>query len=176
MTEIFETETVENDGETEERSNLELGNLDHGEAYPAELVGHSDPIPGDYGPYIFATFEDGLTGEEHEVLVSSSLNAPGFLNPEFDPNSGEPNEEYQETVLDGAPGVEDRPRGKSLVECIAEAPLRDENTVFKRFVNETEDGREWIAYWYGVQGSSDDDDSESTASYARGERAAATTE
>lgn len=174
MTEIFETEETD-DGE--ERTRLNLKNLDDGEAYPAELIGHSDPIPGDYGPYIFATFRDGVTEEEHEVLVSSSMNAPGFLNPEFDPETGDQNADYEETILDGVQGVENRPRGKSLVECIAEAPLNDGTTVFKKFVNETEDGREWTAYWFGATGSSDEDsDGEAVATYARGERATAPAE
>jgi len=126
---------------------LDLSQVESGEPYRAELIGHSEPIPGNYGPYILATFVDvDGDGEEKEVIVSASRNGPGWLEEDGDP-----------TVLDGMPGVDPRPRGKSLLEVVYEAPLESEDTVFFRFEDETDTGQEYNVYWFGVPSESDGD-------------------
>jgi len=137
--------------------------LDAAERYRAKLVGHSEPVEGDYGPYIHAVFVDvDGDGEEKEVIISSTRNSPGYLEEDGDP-----------TVLDGMDGVDPRPRGKSLLETVYEAPLDSENTVFLRFEDETESGQEYSVHWFGVPSEPDEDEQSEAAGVemARGRRA-----
>lgn len=126
-------------------SDFKPDNLEPGEPYRIALLRTSMPREGKWGPYIVAEVidEDG-DGDEHIIPVSAHYKAPGFLDDgqltEFD--------EACQKKLGEQP---DRSaNGRLLVDCFYEAPTDDPDTRLTRYTSETDDGREYSTYYFGV--------------------------
>lgn len=136
---IVEQETE--DGEV--RSTLKPGNLEPDESYELELLRVSYPYEGRYGPYLFAEVATP-EGEQHTVIVSHSVKAPGFVGP------GEKTAFEEAFEARHGEYPQRRTPGRSLAECFYEAPLESEDTRLVRRTGETEDGMDFNLYHFGL--------------------------
>lgn len=124
------------------KSKLKPSNLDPGEKYPLELLRVSHPYDGKYGAYLFAEVRN-QNGEEHTVIVSHSMKAPGF--PDDDERT-----EFEEAYKEEFGEYPDRETpGYSLAELVYDAPMESSRTRLIREVGETEDGIEFSLYFFG---------------------------